>query len=176
MIKKYLVLFFVIISASYSFPQYTIGNHYAGPSLGLSFLGSVVEFGGNYEYAMNLQDIGTVGVGGILRYWTYSTSFIGGKWSYTDFLIGAQGNYHFKIPDNNQWDPWAGLVLGYDVGSVDYVGPAATIYSEPSYGGFFIGIQGGARYWINPQIALTGRISFGNLSYGGLDVGVDFKF
>jgi len=40
----------------------------------------------------------------------------------------------------------------------------------------WLGIQGGIRYFINPDLALTGRVGFGTLSYGALEVGVDFKF
>ena len=176
MIKNILIVILFFIVTSTTFSQYTENHHYAGPTLGLSFLGSSVQFGGNYEYALYVENFGIVGIGGIVRYWTYSENVPGFKWSYTDFLIGAQGNYHFKIPGNDLVDTWAGLVLGYDAGSVDYVGPSGIFYVTPTYGGFFIGLQGGARYWINPQLALSGRIAFGNLSYGGLDVGVDFKF
>src|SRR3990172_3078932 len=101
-----LVLFVVNANA-----QYEVGKHYAGPSIGLSFLGSTAQFGLNYEYAFTIQNFGTVGAGGIFRYWSYKERFLGGT-----------------------------------------------------------------RYWITPTIALMGRVGFGTLSYGALEVGVDFKF
>jgi len=155
--------------------QYTLEKHYAGPSLGLSFLGSAFQIGGNYEYSMMIEDFGKVGIGGLLRYWGYNEKFIGGEWSYTNILIGAQGNYHFEIKGNERLDPYAGLVFAYDGGSVSYEGPAGN-YPTPSHGGFWLGLQGGIRYFIKPDLALTGRVGFGTLSYGALEVGVDFKF
>ena len=100
-----------------TYPQYEVGKHYAGPSIGLSFLGSTAQLGLNYEYAFVIKDFGTVGAGGIFRYWGYKESFLGGSWSYTNILIGGQFNYHFRM-DNKKFDPWVGAVLAYDAGSV----------------------------------------------------------
>lgn len=181
MLKKMLInsLITIIIFLLVQSPvnaQYTIEKHYAGPSIGLSFLGSTFQIGGNYEYALNVENLWKIGVGGIFRYWGYSDAFYnGGKWSYTNILLGAQGNYHFEIKGNDQLDPYAGLVLAYDGGSVSYSGPAGN-YITPSHGGLWLGFQGGMRYFINPNLALTGRVGFGTLSYGALELGVDFKF
>ena len=155
--------------------QYEVGKHYAGPSIGLSFLGSTAQFGLNYEYAFTIQNFGTVGAGGIFRYWSYKVGFFEGSWSYTNILIGGQFNYHFKI-DNKKFDPWAGAVLAYDAGSVNTSYSGNIQRDEPTHGGLWLGFQGGARYWITPTIALTGRVGFGTLSYGALELGVDFKF
>ena len=155
--------------------QYEVGKNYAGPSIGLSFLGSTAQLGLNYEYAFTIQNFGTVGAGGIFRYWSYKESFSGGSWSYTNILIGGQFNYHFKI-DNKKIDPWVGAVLAYDAGSVDLKSSNSIFYAEPSHGGLWLGFHGGTRYWITPTIALMGRIGFGTLSYGALELGVDFKF
>jgi len=164
-------VFFLFSTKGYS--QYELNRSYLGPTIGLSFLGSTPQFGLNYEYSMQLQDFGSVGFGGVFRYWSYSEDYFYGKWSYTDILIGAQGNYHFKVT-NDKWDPWVGLTLAYDAGSVKWDGPYAT-YASPSYGGFFLGAQGGVRYWVSPALAIVARIGYGSLSYGALDLGVDFK-
>jgi len=155
--------------------QYEVEKHYLGPSIGLSFLGSTAQLGLNYEYAFVIKDFGTVGAGGIFRYWGYKESFFGGSWSYTNILIGGQFNYHFKI-DNKKIDPWVGAVLAYDAGSVDLKSSNSIYYTEPSHGGMWLGFHGGTRYWITPTIALMGRVGFGTLSYGALELGVDFKF
>lgn len=177
--KPIRIIYFFLLSVlfiSNTNAQYEVGKHYAGPSLGLSFLGSTIQLGLNYEYAFVIKDFGTVGAGGIFRYWSYSTGFYDGSWSYTNILIGGQFNYHFKI-DNKKFDPWAGAVLAYDAGSVDLKGSQHNVfYAEPSHGGLWLGLQGGARYWISPTLALTGRVAFGSLSYGALELGVDFKF
>ena len=162
-----------ILSTSYSYSQYDLNKSYLGPTIGLSFLGSTFQIGANYEYSMGLENFGNVGIGGVFKYWNYSENYFEGEWSYTDILVGVQGNYHFKV-NNDKLDPWAGLVLAYDGGSVKWGGPFAT-YATPTYGGFFLGAQGGLRYWISPTVALVGRIGFGTLSYGALEVGADFK-
>lgn len=153
---------------------------YLGPSIGLSFLGSAFQFGANYEYAMKV-DFGMVGIGGIFRYWSYSESFndfyygIGYQWKYSNILIGAQGNYHFKVDPSSKFDPFAGLILGYDGSSVSYSGPGGYNYSTPTAGGLVVNIQGGTRYFLSPSTALRVSIGYGSLSYGALDIGVDFK-
>lgn len=149
--------------------QFEAGKSYIGPSIGFAFLGSTPDFGVSYEYGLNLKNFGTVGIGGLFRYWGYTTSY----WKYQDILIGAQGNYHFVIK-GSKFDPFLGLVLAYDAGSVSLRGPYSYIVS-PSYGGFWLAGQGGARYWISNKIAISGRIGFGTLGYSGLDLGVDFK-
>ncbi|NWF89262.1 MAG: hypothetical protein HXY50_07330 [Ignavibacteriaceae bacterium] len=169
------ILFWLVLFISTANAQYDVEKHYFGPSIGLSFLGSTAQLGLNYEYAFVIKDFGTVGAGGLFRYWGYKESFYGGSWSYTNILIGGQFNYHFKI-DNRKFDPWAGAVLAYDAGSVDLKDNRNHYYAEPSHGGLWLGFQGGARYWITPTLALTGRIGFGTLSYGALELGVDFKF
>jgi hypothetical protein len=172
--KLFLLIFFTAFCAS-SFAQFETGRHYAGPMLGLSFLGSTIQVGGGYEYGLEVKDFGKIGIGGIIRYWAYSENLLIGEWNYSDFLIGVQGNYHFTVPDN-KFDPWAGLVLAYDAGSVSYSGPAGVVYNEPTYGGLWLGLHGGLRYWIQPNIAITSRIAFGTLGYGALEFGADFKF
>ncbi|MCX8010982.1 MAG: hypothetical protein N3A61_07510 [Ignavibacteria bacterium] len=161
------LLTFSLFTTAYS--QFQVEKHYIGPRLGLSFLGSTISFGADYEYGMRME-FGNVGIGGIFRYWAYDE----GWWSYTNILFGVQGNYHFKL-DNQILDPWAGLVLAYDVGTWDYKGVKDYWWREPSYGGLWLGLVGGLRYWISPTMALVGRIGFGTLSYGALEIGVDFK-
>lgn len=169
---SFLLSFIFIFNAN---AQYEVQKHYAGPSIGLSFLGSTAQFGLNYEYAFVIKDFGTVGAGGIFRYWGYKENFSGGSWSYTNVLFGGQFNYHFEL-DNNKIDPWIGAVLAFDAGSVKTSYTSNIRIDDPSHGGFFLGIHGGGRYWITPTIALIGKAAFGTLSYGSLEVGVDWKF
>lgn len=170
-----LISLVILVFTSNTNAQYEVDKHYAGPSVGLSFLGSTAQLGINYEYALDIPNFGTIGAGGIFRYWGYKENFIGGSWSYTNVLIGGQFNYHFKM-QNNKFDPWLGVVLAYDAGSVDLEGANNVFYAEPSHGGLWLGFHGGARYWVTPTIAITGRVGFGTLSYGALELGVDFKF
>lgn len=170
--RSFTVLIFALfLLSTTSNAQFEVDKHHLGPSLGFYFHGSSVIFGANYEYGMQLKDIGKIGVGGIVRYYSYDA----GWWTYSDILIGAQGNYHFNL-DNKKLDPWLGLLIAFDIGSVDYDGPNSSWYSEPSYGGFWVGLHGGMRYWIDNDWAIVGRFGFGSYSYSAFDVGVDFKF
>ncbi len=175
-----LIVILLLFVTNTNMAQFEAGKHFAGPSIGLTFLGSTFQLGANYEYGMNVKEIGidapgTLGIGGILRYWSYSEGYYSGNWSYTSIVIGVQGNYHFKSGDG-KFDPWTGLILAYHAGSVSWDGPdRESWWAEPSYGGMWLGAHVGARYWISPTMALSGRLGFGTLSYGALDIGVDFK-
>lgn len=164
----------LVVTPAIAPAQFVNGKSALGPCIGLSFLGSTPQFGVNYEYGIDVQNFGLLGIGGIFRYWSYSEDYYSGKWKYTDILIGAQGNYHFKVGDR-KFDPYLGLTLAYDAGSVSWEGAYST-YATPTHGGLFLGADAGARYWISPTVALTGRLGFGSLGYGALDLGVDFKF
>lgn len=171
------VLFFTMGNIN---AQFEAGKSHAGPSLGIGFSGYGLTFGADYEYGMNLKDIGVeapgiLGVGGILRYYNWSESWYSYKWSYTDIIIGAQGNYHFKVGDGKV-DPWIGLVLGFDISSSSYDGPAgsANNYSNPSSGLFFNG-NAGVRYWFSPNMAARASLGFGSI-VSSIILGVDFKF
>jgi hypothetical protein len=176
--KINLLILIAILLSMISNAQLKSETSYIGPSIGMSFLGSAPQFGFNYEYTMDIKKTlqvemdGVIGVGGIFRYWSYSDSYFSGSWSYTDILIGAQGNYHFK--SSGKFDLWTGLVLAYDIGSVKWDGPSGNNWTEPSYGGLWLGAHAGARYFFSPSLALTGRIGFGTLSYGAIDIGLDF--
>ena len=168
------VLLLTIPYVAFSQSYFNAGKSYIGPSIGLSFLGSTPEFGANYEYGMKME-FGMIGIGGIFRYWGYSEDFgFGGKWKYTNILIGAQGNYHLKMDPGSKIDPWVGLILGYDASSVKYDGPSGFNYASPSSGGLVLNVQGGARYWFSPTMAVRGSIGYGSMSYGSLGVGIDF--
>jgi hypothetical protein len=161
--------------------QMVKGDQALGPSVGLYFNASNPILGANYEYFMNTNvGEGILGLGGVFRYWTWNEGVSGlgysWEWSYTDVMIGAQGNYHFKIGTDDRLDPWAGLILAYDAGSVSYKGPSGYPFqSTPSHGGLVLGANGGMRYWFTPTIAGTARLGVGSRSFSALDIGVDFK-
>lgn len=172
-------IIFTLISLTFftstMFAQYEFGKHNAGPAIGLSFLGSTLSFGANYEYALSTDEIGldapgALGLGGIVRYWSYDE----GWFSYTDLVIAAQANYHFALK-NNKIDPYLGLVLGFDIGSADWDGPFGDTYDD-THGGFIFGASAGCRYWFSPTMAVNARFGTGSNLGSTLDIGVDFKF
>jgi hypothetical protein len=171
------VLFLTIPFVAFSQQYFEAGKSYVGPSIGLSFLGSTPEFGANYEYGMKME-FGTIGIGGLFRYWGYSEDWGYGTFKYTNILIGAQGNYHLKMDPGSKLDPYVGIILGYDASSAKWSGNSFYYGFEPSAssGGLVLNAHGGCRYWISPTMAVVGSIGYGSLSYGALDIGVDFKF
>lgn len=173
-----LVVFLSSFVFSTALSQFEPGKSYGGVSLGYSFLGSVPSYGLNYEYGVK-TDFGLLGIGGIFRYWSYSENYGSwGKWSYSDIAIGAQGNYHFKL-DNKKIDPFVGVVLAYDAGSVDFesnVPGYSYSWSEPTHGGIYFEGQAGCRYFIKENIAISARIGAGSSSYGAFEIGLDIKF
>jgi len=180
--KKYLfIIITVLIVNSLSLAQFTKEKNYIGPSIGLYFHGSTPIWGANYEYAMPTNvGPGTLGIGGLLRYWSWSTDggYYGGEswgWDYSDFMIGAQANYHFIVGDGKV-DPFAGLTLAYDIGSVSYKGSSSYPHSEPSWGGMFLGLNGGCRYWFSNSWSGVVRLGFGSSSFSVIDIGADYKF
>ena len=167
-------LIMLILISNIANAQFEKGNSYLGPSVGFYFHGSAI-LGANYEYALktNVGD-GILGIGGVMRYWSWSEDIgTNEKWGYSDFMLGFQTNYHFKVGDR-KFDPWAGLILGFDIGSVDNEGPSGNSFPKPSSGGLFLGINGGARYWFSNSVAGVVRLNLGSLSYSAIDFGVDF--
>ncbi|MCB0729590.1 MAG: hypothetical protein KDC88_01045 [Ignavibacteriae bacterium] len=181
MVHKKIFFLFVIIFPSILFGQFAIHKHIAGPTLGFSFLDNTVQLGLNHEYGISLDELGLnetgkLGIGGVLRYWSYSENFPNVNWSYTNLLLGFQSNYHFYMA-NEQIDPWAGLILAYNVGSVkNEIKTIGYLVKDKSHGGIWLGLNAGVRYWFSNNTALNIRIGFGTSNYGALDIGFDYKF
>jgi hypothetical protein len=147
--------------------QFAKGKSFLGPHIGLSGVGSTITFGGDYEYGVTKE----IGIGALVDYWKYDFDFFltSSGFSYSYLVIGATGSYHFDIKEP-KWDVFGGLALGYYIVSVTT--PVGTFTGFDS-SRLFVGLQGGARYFISPNLALQGRLGFGAYI---LAVGVDFKF
>jgi opacity protein-like surface antigen len=166
------ILIYLSVFLSFSNAQYVQEKHYLTPCLGFAWHGSTPEFGLNYEYAFG-KELKNFAVGGIIRYLSYGESSLGGKWNYTYTYIGGQFNYHLEL-DNKKLDPFFGLTLGYNLYSASWEG-SGYHFEAGDDSGLFLGAHATFRYWISPKIGISGRLNFGNSSYGGLDIGVDFK-
>ncbi len=163
------LLFFVSSSINAQFQE---GKNFAGPAIGLSFLGNTVSFGANFEHAMKMADIpGLIGIGGLVRYWSYGELY----YNYTDIIIAAQGNYHIALA-NKKLDPYIGLILGYDINSWKYDGPYSEYLTSTTGGGVIFGLSLGGRYWFSPSMAVNARFGTGSNLGSTLDLGLDFKF
>lgn len=157
--------------------QFEKGRNYVGAHLGLSGVGSAVTLGGDYEIGVsNRIGIGTIGVGALLDFWSYTFTYALyrgpaalGDFSYRYTSIAAMGNYHF-ILDDRKWDPFAGLVLGY------YIVSARTplgSWSGLEASRLYLGLQIGARYQFSPSWTAQARLGFGPYI---LAIGADFRF
>jgi len=144
------------------------GRTYVGPSVGFSFLGSVPNLGGNVEYALDQN----IGVGGLIRYWSYSQDLILSKYSYSNILIAGQANYHFRL-GVDKLDPYVGIILGYDIQSVTL--KSGTGKEGVSGSGFVATPYGAVRYFFRDNMAFVARFGYGTFSYGALEVGLDFR-
>lgn len=183
--KKNVFLFFVstviaiMLITTTAKAQFENGSNYLGAHVGLSGVGSALTLGLDYERGItNAGEVGPgiIGIGGIFDYFSYGTNDFGysdvGNWTYVDF--GVTGMYHFVL-GNKKWDPFVGLVLGYEVASWSWKGNYSYLntYYTPSAGGFILGGSAGIRYFLNNNWALQARVGFG---FYILAVGVDYKF
>ncbi|MGO9481665.1 MAG: outer membrane beta-barrel protein [Candidatus Kryptoniota bacterium] len=170
----FLAAFVVACFASTASAQFENQMNYGGVHIGLSGVGSALTLGADYERGITkIGDVGPgiIGIGGLFDYyhWGENEYDFGGSWTYID--IGVSGMYHFVL-DNKKWDPFLGLVLGYEVATWSwnngYTGP----YS-PSAGGFTLGGSAGVRYFLSDNWALQARVGFGFYIFA---LGVDYKF
>ncbi len=168
------ILLVIGFSVQTATAQFSNGKNYVGPHLGLSGIGSTLTLGLDYERAITNPGEagpGIIGIGGLFDYYSYSEDYFAdaGTWTYIDF--GISGMYHFVL-DNNKWDPFVGLVLGYEIASWKWKNSYYGSYS-PTAGGFTLGGSAGIRYFFDDNWAAQARIGFG---FYILAVGVDYKF
>ena len=97
--------------------------------------------------------------------------YAGSGWKYSYLMIGAKAAYHVDF-DNDKLDTYAGVLLGYNVVSVEEYG---TSYSGYSASGSFVSYGGyvGARYFFTPNIGAYGEFGY---SIGLINLGVTYKF
>ncbi len=179
--KVLLILVLLFFVSSINFAQFRDGKSHVGPSVSVGFSGWGVGFGADYEYGMSMKKLGidapgNFGLGGLVRYYSFSEGFGNWQWSYTNIIIGAQGNYHFAL-ENKKIDPFLGLVLGFNIASSSWDGPNTSGWDGEgtSYGGMFLNLNAGLRYWFSPQMAVRANFGVGNV-VSSLVFGLDFKF
>ncbi|MCI0449750.1 MAG: hypothetical protein L0Y79_08200 [Chlorobi bacterium] len=172
-----LVVLLIISGAAFS--QLKEGDNLLGGSLGFWPKGEVPMFGVNFESNVTQAGIGTVGLGGIFRYYSYSFHYGNGdSRRYSFSSLGFQANYNFNQISDGKFVPYFGLVIGYNYVSSTYtdVSRNAVYITDISYSsGAWLWGQAGMRYFFSPRVAGTVRIGFGNHDFNTLELGVDFK-
>lgn len=155
----------MVLITSLAAGQYAGGRKFIGPRLGLSGVGNSASIGAEFEVARDER----IGIGGFADYWSYSDRFEDLTSSVSYLAFGATGSYHFEVEDD-RWDPFVGLALGYFIVSYEdnFSGVGGVSGSR-----LFLGGQGGVRYFFKENTALVARAGFG-AAY--LSVGLDFVF
>ena len=92
------------------------------------------------------------------------------EWKYSYTIIGIRGGYHFAVK-NPKLDPYVGLLLGYNVASVDL---GDFNGAEPSVGGIAYSGYLGARYRFSEKMGVFAELGYG-ISYLQLGLNVKFK-
>ena len=151
-------LVIIIISSNFSFAQYQTGKNTFGAVLG--FGGGGLDGDGAIPIAVeyNFYNVHPNIQLGVFGAWAHTSSdYYSGKWNYTYIVIAGQGNYHFKM-QAKEWDPFVGLSLGCNIGSVSWDGSGS--YNTPDAGGFFFSAQAGVNYWFSPKWAVQARVGY----------------
>lgn len=172
------IIFLAVLSTSV-FSQLKEKDNLLGGSIGFWAKGEVPMFGVNFESQLTQAGIGTISLGGIFRYYSYSYNYSNGdsrKYSFTSF--GAQTNYNFNQIGDGKFVPFAGLVLGYNYVNSTYTDftKHGVYVSDLSYkSGAWLWGQAGMRYFFSPNVAGSVRLGLGNNDFNTLELGVDFK-
>jgi len=174
-------LFVLLILSQASFTQLKEGDNLLGGSLGFWAKGEVPMFGVNFESNISQAGIGTFGIGGIFRYYSYTFHYGNGdSRRYSFSSLGFQANYNFNQIGDGKFVPYFGLVLGYNYVNTTYTDVSksgtVTYITDISYSsGAWLWGQAGMRYFFSQRVAGTVRIGFGNNDFNTLELGVDFK-
>jgi hypothetical protein len=173
------VLFIILFLTGSANSQLKEKDNLLGFSLGFWAKGNVPMIGVNFESNVSQAGIGTIGIGGIFRYYTYTNTYSNGdSRKYTFSCFGAQFNYNFNQIGDGKFVPYAGLVLGYNNVNNTYTDftKHGVYISDVSYtSGAWLWLQFGMRYFFSQSVAGTARFGVGNNDFNTLELGVDFK-
>lgn len=120
----------------------------------------------------NVLEKGVIGVGGYVAYSSYKYTYPAYDygWRYSNFLIGARGNFHYPLAE--KLDTYVGLTLGINVVSEKTFG-GYTGVSYGSFGGLRAAGFVGGRYYFKETFALMAELGYG-VTY--LNIGIALKF
>lgn len=131
-------------------------------------------------YELGYWDVGGPGVvslGGYLGYKSYGFdgSYFGStysqKWTYT--VIGFRSAYHYNGLDLGEFDPYGGVMLGYNVLKYKYSssnGLNEVFLNQKTYGSrLALSMYIGGRYYFTNQLGVFAELGYGvsNLTIGG---------
>jgi hypothetical protein len=178
--KPAFILVFLSLMVLSASAQLKERDNLLGGSLGFWAKQNVPTFGINYENQVTQAGIGTIGIGGVFRFYSYSYNYSNGdsrKYSFTSF--GFQANYNFNQIGDGKFVPFVGLVLGYNTVSSTYtdVSRNAVYINDYAYNsGMWVWAQVGMRYFFSSHVAGSVRLNGGNYDFNTLELGIDFRF
>src|SRR5688572_15777256 len=155
------------LSGTNAVAQYKIGDVILNPGVGLGYWygsGGYADFAAgiavNAEFSCILDDIA---IGPYLAFTRRSYTYSGYNDDYTFIDFGARGTYHFatllKVKNEN-FDPYAGVFLGFVAASNDYDGTGGNdVYDNRVQGG----IYAGARYYFSDKFGVFGEVGLGGM-------------
>lgn len=179
--KLFLSFALVVLTFLSSNAQLKDGDHLLGFTVGLGLYpdGRGPTFGANFESQLTQAGIGTLSLGGVFRYYSFSVLYGNGdsrRVTYTTF--GVQSNYNFNEIGNGKFVPFVGLVVGYNNVSQTYTDvrrDGIVVYDFGYQSGAWLWGQAGFRYFFTPAVAGAVRLGFGNFQFNALELGIDFK-
>ncbi|HJY64857.1 MAG TPA: hypothetical protein VJ455_11925 [Ignavibacteria bacterium] len=176
---KYLMMAIFLFVVGSTSSQLKERDNLLGISLGFWPTNNAPVLGVNYENQVTQAGIGTIGLGGLFRYYTYGVTYSNGdsrRYNFSSF--GMQANYNFNQIGDGKFVPSFGLVLGYNSVNSSYtdVRGNAVYISDITYtSGAWLWAQAGFRYFFSNSVAGGVRIGFGNNNFNTLELGLDFK-
>jgi len=138
------------------------GTHYKSS---LPPLSASLEFG----VADGVIDKGSIGVGPYVAYSSYKYEYLDWGWKYTNFILGAKGNFHYPLLD--KLDTYTGLLLGYNIYSAKWTGTGDEIDRASSSSVVWSWFIGG-RYYFKESFAVMAELGYG-VTY--FNIGVALK-
>ncbi|WP_270087843.1 hypothetical protein [Sphingobacterium sp. SYP-B4668] len=150
------VTLILLIGSTRSFAQsFKRGDKLFNVGIGVGG-GLGIPAGVSYEQAVSDR----ISVGGYLAYARKKESWNDyGEWKYSYLLAAARASYHLKV-DSERFDPYGGIMLGYNVASVKWGGEGSEPIST-SAGGLMWGVYVGSRYWASDKVGAFAEVGYG---------------
>ncbi len=127
-----------------------------------------------FDVKDGILEKGSIGVGGYVGYsaYKYSYSYLGYDegWTYSNFIIGARGVFHYPLV--NKLDTYTGVLLGFNIVSAKWTGTGVET-THASSGGVVGSWFVGGRYYFSDKFAGMLELGYG-VTY--LNIGVALKF
>jgi hypothetical protein len=140
---------------------------------GSHFTSRTPPISGSFEMGVKDQlfdDKSSLGVGGYLGYTGAKWEESNWGWKYSSIVVGGRAAVHYQFID--QFDTYAGIMLGYNIVSSSAIGSTYGGATASSSGLTYAGFIGG-RYYFTDNIAGLVELGYG-VSF--INLGLAFKF